>query len=258
MQPAMDNTTNIALSRLAAESRAVDITANNIANASTPGYQAERLVFADWLVAQRGTDAPRGGQNLIFTQDRATYRDQSQGSFSHTGNPLDLAIGGQGYFTVQTANGVRLTRAGRFAPDATGAITDSAGNTLLGSTGQPLKLGSTDRDISVAADGTISAKTAAGQNSQIGKIAIVAPADPYALTAEGNRLFRANGPTAPVSAPKLSQGAIEDSNVQPVSEITRLIAQERDFQMVTKFVEAEGERKQAAIAKLADIGAAGG
>ena len=83
----MDNTSNIALSRMIAQSRAVEITANNIANVSTPGFQAERIVFSDWMVRQHGAEAPRGGETLMFTQDRATYRDQTQGTFTHTGNP---------------------------------------------------------------------------------------------------------------------------------------------------------------------------
>jgi len=237
----MDNTSNIALSRMIAQSRAVEITANNIANVSTPGFQAERIVFSDWMVRQHGAEAPRGGETLMFTQDRATYRDQTQGTFTHTGNPLDLALGGDGYFQVQTANGVRLTRAGRFTLDATGT------------NGQPLKTNPTDSAIAIAADGTVSVKTAAGQNNQIGKIAIVMPQNPYAMSAEGNRLFRANGTTAPVTTPKIIQGAVEDSNVQPVLELTKLIQQERDFQSAANFIEAEGQRRQTAINKLTDI-----
>jgi len=177
----MDNTSNIALSRMIAQSRAVEITANNIANVSTPGFQAERIVFSDWMVRQHGAEAPRGGETLMFTQDRATYRDQTQGTFTHTGNPLDLALGGDGYFQVQTANGVRLTRAGRFTLDATGTITDGMGNAVIDPNGQPLKTNPTDSAIAIAADGTVSVKTAAGQNNQIGKIAIVMPQNPYAM-----------------------------------------------------------------------------
>lgn len=98
----MELTTNVALSRLVAQQRALDVTAGNLANANTPGFKAERVVFADWLSRQTGTDAPRGGRTVAFMQDRATYREQQAGPLQHTGNPLDLALGGDGYFTVDT------------------------------------------------------------------------------------------------------------------------------------------------------------
>jgi flagellar basal-body rod protein FlgF len=70
------------------------------------------------------------------------------------------------------------------------------------------------------------------------------------MTAEGGRLFRADVPTTPVARPKMLQGAVEDSNVQPIAEITRMISTERDFQFVSQMVEAEGQRRQNAIDKI--------
>jgi flagellar basal-body rod protein FlgF len=236
----MNNATDIALSRLTAQMRAMDITANNLANMSTPGYRAERIVFADWLSAQTRTTAPRGDTKLAFTQDRATYRERAEGTLTQTGNPLDLALSGDGYFTVQTANGTRLTRAGRFTLQADGTITDEAGNALLDTGGQKLKVTPADTQLTVTADGAISS-----QNGPIGRIAVVVPNDANTLTAEGGRLLRADTPTTPV------QGAVEDSNVQPVSELVRMMSTERDFQFVTQFVDAENTRHQTAIDKLA-------
>jgi flagellar basal-body rod protein FlgF len=242
----MDNTTNIALSRLTAQSRAMEVTANNIANMSTPGYRAERMVFADFLSAQTGADSPKGEHSLAYTQDRATYRDRAEGTVTQTGNPLDLALSGDGYFTVQTQAGTRLTRAGRFTLQANGGITDEAGNALLDSAGAPLRIAAADTQLSVTADGALSS-----QNGPIGKIAVVTPADPNRMTPEGSRLLRADVPTAAVAAPKIIQGAVEDSNVQPVPELVAMMRTERDFQFVTQFVEAEGQRQQGAIDKIA-------
>lgn len=242
----MDNTTNIALSRLTAQSRAMDVIAGNIANLSTPGYRAERMVFSDWLSPQTGTSAPKGDRSLVYTQDRATYRDRAEGTLTQTGNPLDLALSGNGYFTVQTQAGTRLTRSGHFTLQGDGSITDAGGNALLDTAGVPLKIGAADTNLTVTADGTLSS-----QNGPIGKIAVVAPTDPNRMTPEGSRLFRADVPTAPVTAPKMIQGAVEDSNVQAVPELTRMISTQRDFQFVTQFVEAEGQRQQNAIDKLA-------
>lgn len=251
----MDNPTTIALSRMTAQARAIELIANNVANASTPGFQAQRQVMADWLVSQRGTAAPPGGRQLIYAQDRATFRDQTQGTLTHTGNPLDLALSGDGYFTLQTPQGVRLTRAGRFTLDASGTLSDAAGNAVLDVSGQPVALPAAE-GISVAADGTVSVRRGA-TNQRVARIAVVTPADPYAMRAEGAALLDPNGPTSPAARPQMLQGAVEDSNVQPITEMTRLITAQRDFQMLTQFVEAEGQRRQQAISRLTDIGLSG-
>ncbi len=136
----MQNITSIAASRLIAQQRALDVAADNIANANTPGYKAVRVQFSDWLSRQTGAATPRGGAIIAFTQDRATWRDLQPGPLSHTGNPLDLAITSAGYFTVSTPQGPRLTRAGRFGLLPDGTIADAAGNALLNTTGQPIQL----------------------------------------------------------------------------------------------------------------------
>src|SRR6185312_7646828 len=152
----MELPTYVALSRLAAQQRAMDVTAANLANASTPGFKASRMLFTDWLSSQTGTNSPRGERSVAFTQDRATYREQAPGTLQQTGNPLDLAISGEGYFTVSTPQGPRLTRAGRFSPLADGTIGDSDGNSVLDSAGQKIRLSPTDTRLTIAADGTVS------------------------------------------------------------------------------------------------------
>ena len=151
----MELPTYIALSRLTAQQRALDVTATNLANASTPGFKAERVQFSDWLSRQNGTDSPRGGRVVAFTQDRATFRDHQGGTVQQTGNPLDLAIAGDGFFTVDTARGPRLTRAGRFSPLPDGRVGDAEGNALLDISGQPIRLAATDAHLTITADGTL-------------------------------------------------------------------------------------------------------
>jgi len=242
----LENSTTIALSRLVAQQRALDVTATNIANASTPGFHAERMVFSDWLVKQTAAAEPPGGRMLAYTQDRTTYRDTQPGPVTRTGNALDLAIGDMdGYFTVQTPRGPRLTRAGHFELTATGQITDSQGEALLDTSGKPLQVGAADAVLSVTADGAISS-----ENGQIGRIGIVAPTDAQRMRPEGGELFTADVPTQPVKAPKLLQGAVEDSNVQPTVELTRMITEMREFQFVTQMVQTEGDRQQSAIDKI--------
>ena len=241
----MELTTDIALSRLIAQQRALDVTATNLANAGTPGFKAERMVFSDWLSKQTGTDSPRGGGTVAFTQDRATYRDQQAGPLQHTGNPLDFAVSGSGFFTVDGPRGPRLTRAGHFTPLPDGRLGDVDGNALLDRAGQPIRLSAADSIITVTADGTVSS-----QNGRLGQIGLVQPDDPNRMTSEGARLLRADGPTTPVATPQLVQGAVEDSNVQPVMEMTRMMTDMREFQFTTQFVQAESDRRQSAIDKL--------
>jgi flagellar basal-body rod protein FlgF len=242
----MDNNTSIALSRMSTQERTIDMIANNIANASTSGFRAERMVFADFLVAQPRTGTVPGGKQLYFTEDRATYREQTEGAITHTGNPLDLAITGAGYFQVQTAAGPRLTRGGRFGLMPDGTIADGAGNALLDTAGQPMKVGLADTKLSVGGDGSLSS-----ENGPLGRIGISIPTDPYKLVGEGNQLLRADTPLTPAPAPKIVQGALEDSDVQPVTELVKMMAAQRDFQFVTQYVEAEGQRQQGAIDKIA-------
>ena len=241
----MELPTYVALSRLSAQQRALDVTASNLANASTPGFKASRVLFTDWLSAQTGTDMPGGDRKLAYTQDRATYREQQPGSLQHTSNPLDLAISGDGYFTVNTPRGPRLTRAGHFSQQANGTIGDMDGNALLGTSGAPLRIAPTDTDITITADGTVST-----ESGEIGRIGVVMPNDQNRLSAEGNRDLRADVPTEAVREPKIVQGAVEDSNVQSVVETTRMMSDLRSFQFTTQFVQAESERMQSAIDKI--------
>jgi flagellar basal-body rod protein FlgF len=241
----MDITTSLAASRLLAQQRVLDVTANNLANANTPGFRAERVQFSDFLNPQNGTSAPPGGKTIVYTQDRATWREQTSGTLTHTGNPFDLALSGNGYFTVTTPAGPRLTRGGRFGLMPDGTLADAHGNAVEDTAGRPIQISPADTQITIAGDGSISS-----ENGQLGKIGVVQPDDPMKLQAEGTDNFIANTPTQPVAAPAIVQGAIEDSNVQPVLETTRMMDNLRQFQLVSQMIQAESDRQQTAIDKL--------
>jgi len=242
----MQLATDVATSRLIAQQHAMDVLATNISNAATPGFKAERVLFSDWLARQEGAAAPRGGEAVAYTQDRATYRDRQPGALSFTSNPLDLATASDGFFTVMTPQGPRLTRAGHFAMLGDGTVADVGGNALLDTRGNPIQLAAADTKITVTGDGTIKS-----ENGTVGRIGVVKPDDANLLRDEGDRLVRAETPTAQVDAPKLMQGAVEQSNVQPVLETTRMMTLMREFQFVSQFVQAESDRQQSAIEKIA-------
>jgi flagellar basal body rod protein FlgG len=106
----MDSPGYIVLSRLVAAQRATAVTANNIANADTPGFRASRPLFGTVLEQQLGAEAPRCGRDLAFAQDRATWREAGAAPLQRTGNPLDLAISApEGFFAVETPRGERFT-----------------------------------------------------------------------------------------------------------------------------------------------------
>jgi flagellar basal-body rod protein FlgF len=241
----MDLNSTIAASRLIAQQHAMDVTANNLANANTPGFKREQTQFGDWLSRQSGTDVPPGGQIVAYTQDLSTWRDTQQGALSHTGNTYDLALTGAGYFTVNTPRGVRLTRDGRFGAAPDGTLADSSGDAVLDSNGQPLRIPPNTTHLAIAGDGTLS--TDAGP---IGKVGVVKPNDPAKLQAEGATLLNAPTGTTPVLSPGIVQGALEESNVQPVMELTRMMNDAREFQFVSQYVQAEADRQNTAIDKL--------
>ncbi|GBR50151.1 flagellar basal-body rod protein FlgF [Gluconobacter sphaericus] len=246
----MENSTYIALSRMDAQQRAMSVVADNMSNASTVGYKRENVLFSDFLSHQHGSKQAEGADTESYTQDRATYRDFQQGDMQSTGNPLDLALGGEGYFQVRTANGVRLTRAGRFEEQQDGAVVDESGNALLDRDGQPIVIPQTDHRITISADGVISTET--GEQGQIG---IVTAQDDNRLQAEGSRLLRTDQPTTAVERPNIVQGMVEGSNVQMMTEVTKMMEIQRNFQFMAQFVDAEATRQKNAIDKIVQVSA---
>ena len=142
-------------------------------------------------------------------------------------------------FTVNTTAGPRLTRDGRFGLMPDGTLADSNGNAVLDTTGQPIQISPADTQISIAGDGSISS-----ENGPLGKIGVVQPSDPMKMRAEGATHFISGSPTSRLPSPGIVQGAVEQSNVQPVMEVTRMMNDVRQFQFVTQLVQAEGDRQQ--------------
>ncbi len=244
----MDSPGYIVLSRLVAAQRATAVTANNIANAETPGFRANRPLFGTVLERQIGAAAPRGGERIAYAQDRATWREASPAPLQRTGNPLDIAISDpDGYFAVETPRGERFTRAGRFTLDAEGRITDPSGHALLDTNGLPLRIAPGTANIEIRGDGSVMT-----ENGLVGRIRVVRFEDPQRLQAEGDRELAtpADMPAIPVDRPGVVQGAVEGSNVRPVLELTRLTEDMRQFQFVSQMAEREGERLSTAVERI--------
>jgi flagellar basal-body rod protein FlgF len=245
----MENPGYIALSRMVAQQRALDVRADNIANADTPGFKGESVMFSDYLLQQRGVSTPPGGRTVQMVQDRATWRDFQTGQMEKTGNALDLALRGEGFFTVNTARGPRYTRSGRFTISQSGQIVDMAGNTLVGTDGRPITISANDTNLTVTSDGSISSDA-----GQIGKFRIVRFDDQQSIQAEGSSLFNTSQPARVVAQPDVMQGAVEGANVQPIVQLTQMMSEMREFQFASQFVDAEAKREQSAIDQIGHKG----
>jgi flagellar basal-body rod protein FlgF len=244
----MDSPGYIVLSRLVAAQRMTAVTANNIANADTPGFRAHRALFGTVLERQQSADMPQGGRDIAFAQDRATWRENAPAPLQSTGNPLDLALGDRdAHFVIETPRGERYTRAGRFTLDPGGQVVDPEGNPALGADGRPIRVAPGTARIEISGDGAV--VTEAGP---IGQLRIVRFDDGQRLTAEGDRYLAAPADMPPrvVERPGVIQGTMEGSNVRAVLEMTRMTDEMRHFQFVAQMVEREGERLGSAVDRI--------
>ena len=238
----MSNTTYVALSSQMAVRRQMEVVANNVANASTPAFKGERMVFAEYLQTQRD------GKTLSYVQDRATHRNVAQGGLSRTGNPLDIALQGDGYLSVQTPMGIRYTRNGRLSMDANGQIVTSQGYAVLGEGNQPIEIPPEGKDVSIGKDGSI--VTSLGP---LGRFPVVKFASEQDLKPASGGLYVTDAQPLPAEGTAVIQGMIEEANVQPIVEITRLMSVTRAFEAAKDLLEGESERTRAAIEKLGKV-----
>lgn len=242
----MENPSFIALSQQVALGRHMEVLANNLANMNTPAFKAERLVFTELMEETQAMGVDDDGMGpMSFVQPYATYSDFSEGSMSPTGNPLDVAIAGEGFFAVQTADGTAYTRAGRFSLDATGQVVTSSGLPVLAAGGGPIQI-EEGGAISIAADGTISTDQGIVARLQVSRFE-----DEQRLLRGPDGLYTP-GDQAPieVAVPTVVQGMVEQSNVSPILEMTRLIEVSRSYQRMSQIVESEHQRQKSAISNL--------
>jgi flagellar basal-body rod protein FlgF len=244
----MENVAYIALSRMTAMRRQMDVIANNVANMSTPAFKGEQVLFAEYLVRTQPRD--KSSADLSFVQDLGTWRELRDGEKRRTGEPFDVAIDGPGYFAVETPRGLRYTRNGHFRLNDQGALVTAAGHAVLDENGRSIAL--TDEgggSPSIAKDGTVSSGTGAA----LGRLQVVTFANELALKAEGDSLYAAIEPPQPVANAKVDQGMIEDSNVRPIVEMANMIELQRNFEATQRLLEADHDRRRKAIDRLARI-----
>ncbi len=243
----MDNSLLVSLSQQLASYRSMEVIANNIANVSTPGFRREAPSFQEYVTQMPGAEGQDGPQTVSFVQDNGIVRDMSEGPQQPTGATYDFALHGKGFFVVQTAGGERYTRGGHFTLDAGGQIVDDGGNPLLGD-GGPISITTDDGDVHVGADGTLS-----GKNGQIAKLRVASFADEKSLAKDGANMFSATDQPQTATDFRISQGALEGSNVQPVVEISRMIEVMRAYQATATMTQSQEDLMRQAIDKLGQV-----
>lgn len=232
----MDSGLYAAYTGLMARTQALDTAANNLSNAGTNGFRAQRDFFRGVLVDSLWPNSPADSQVGRTVNDFGILGgnaiDLGQGELVTTGNPLDLAIQGDGFFVIKAANGTRYTRDGAFRRSSTGVLETNLGEPVLDAKQQQITIPT--GDIHISPDGSVSVSTPQG-SSIVGRIAIFDFKNRYALTAEGtNRFVAANGESPIAANGVIEQGAIEGANQDAIHGSMQLVLVQRQAEMMQK------------------------
>jgi flagellar basal-body rod protein FlgF len=243
----MDPLTISVASGLRSRMESLDMLANNIANASTSGYKADQEFYS--LYAAPEAAGPISGPDTLPVIERP-WTDFSQGELQSTGSPLDVALQGKGFFSVNGPSGAMYTRDGSFHLSAAGQLVTRDGYPVRGEDGHPIPLSSAT-PVEVLPDGTVRQD---GQTA--GQIAVVDFADPAALGKIGHNYFRpAEGSAAPVPATgyEVQQGRLENSNASSATAAVRLVSVMRQFEMLQKAAALGSEMNRKAVDEVARV-----
>ncbi|WP_159997308.1 flagellar hook-basal body protein [Roseomonas sp. 18066] len=248
----MDSPSIISLSGQMALRQQMEVVANNLANATSTGYRGDRTLFQSHV---NRLAVP--GREIAFVQDRATYIDSRQGEIGATGNPLDLAIDGAGFFAVERPGnaGRGYSRDGRFKLGADGALVDSSGRAVAGEGGRIL-LPERFTALEIRADGNVLA-TVEGRVEQVGRIGLFTASDLRGVRKAGDGLMDipANqvqpvDPTQPGVRTRMVQGALEASSIQPVQELANLTLVQRAYENMQRVIADDDQRTRRMIEML--------
>jgi len=245
----MENAQLINLSRQIALQRQMDVVANNMANINTAGYKNVDILFEEYIMpTARHKDFKSLDQPLSFTQDWATIDDFASGSIELTGNELDMAVQGQGFFVIQTPAGERYTRNGSFQLNQRGELVTSEGYNVLADGGF-LTFAPEETGIIVTKDGRVS--SSAGDK---GILRVAEFEDPQSLKREGDTMFSGENPIFD-NPSSIVHMAIERSNVSGVNEMTEMIRVTRAYTSMANLQQKQDELRRNAIKRLGDLNA---
>ncbi len=241
----MENALLIGLSRQVALRRQMDVVANNLANMNTAGYKTGSMMFEEHLMPVAEMNELTGRDRKVsFVLDSSVYQSFAQGHFEQSGNELDVAISGDGWLVVQTPDGDRYTRNGQLKLNPDGQLVTPAGHPVMGE-GGPITFGPNEAGIEIATDGTIS--TTEGLRD---RLRVVQFENNAALRKEGETLFVTEAQPDDAEDVRVLQGVVEKSNVQPISELTRMIETVRAYTSVSQTMSQAQDLRREAIERL--------
>jgi len=225
----------------------MDTTANNLANMTTAGFKVEHVVSRE--LSEKPATAQDNPNEIAFTDAWMLQRDFSTGPLEQTGNPLDFALEGDGFFVIQTAQGEAFTRDGRFNLNEQGQVVTRTGELVMGD-GGPITVDPEGGPLSVSREGSISQDEVV-----LGTLRVATFPTPGALERVGNNLWRATDEAPqPAENPKVVGGFVEGSNVNAVLELTEMIEVSRAYTSIAKMIAQSDELRGTSIEKLARIG----
>ncbi|HVZ99066.1 MAG TPA: flagellar basal-body rod protein FlgF [Caulobacterales bacterium] len=243
----MDNALMIGLQTQRVLQRRMDISANNLANISTSGFKADTLVTEE--VDNTGAHTEDNPRDVRFVRDLFEMRDMSQGPIAATGNPLDVAIQGDGFFIVQGPAGPLYTRDGAFAISADGHLVTSDGKDVLSQGGAPIIF-----DAQAGGSPTITRDGAITMDGvEVARLGVVNFANPQAMQKVGENLWNSGGQAQRDFEGVVVQGSVEGSNVSPVLELTRLIEISRAYESAARIVSSADDLRQRALQRLGQV-----
>ena len=244
----MDNSLYVGLSRQMTLRRELDIVANNIANADTTGFKVESLMVETEPSAPAMTLG--GPKPVKFVLDSGVARNFGQGSLRQTGAPLDMAIEGQGFFRIQTAEGERYTRDGRFRLDEGGRLTTQDGKPVMGDGGGEIVVDPENGPVTISSDGVVSQG-----ELRVGRVGVAGFDTLSVLEKTGDNLYRNTSNEQPqaLTTSKVRQGMLESSNVNPVLEITRMIEVTRAYESMAKMMDANSELSRRSVERMGKL-----
>jgi flagellar basal-body rod protein FlgF len=245
----MDALTAAAASGIRARIESLDMLANNLANESAAGFKADQEAYGLY-VSPEAADSPEGTNPAILPVVQNRWTDFAQGALLPTGNSMDLALSGKGFFAVSTPTGPVYTRGGSLRFSQTGQLETLDGYAVQGSDGKPILLDSS-KTIEVLPDGNV-----LQDGQQISRIAVVDFDDPKVLTKRGGNYFRSVSSTTPAPAPQaeVRQGQLEKANSDSAHSASRLVTILRQFEALQKALTIGADMNRRAVEEVAKIG----
>ncbi len=251
----MDNSTYVSISQALALERSLDVTANNIANSNTAGFRASRVDFNS-LVEQTSDGAGTVPDPVSYVRPSTGHIDTRPGPLQRTGNPLDVALSGTGWFSYRTAAGqTAYGRDGRLAVNAQGNLVTVNGSEILDDAGSPIAIPANSAGgLQIGTDGTITDRTGA----TLARIGVVDVPDIANFQRSDGGMFIPPGGTTPATTPatgtKIAQGFLEQSNVEPVLELTRMMEIQRAYDRAMTLLSDQNDLRKQTLSQLGRLG----